>query len=126
MQPKAAQQEKGQGSADQRKHAETRPADEMKFEVAQRGSAIKDAHKTPADRMTHPDSPQGAKTGGYGKRDDRENPKTGLGQDGQSQSHELPGQGTRVGNDEVKDASKTTNARAMSQNGARISDFESR
>lgn len=110
----AAQQEKGQGTADQRVRREDRPADEMKYEVSQRGG-IKDAHgdhatdgHPEADRMTRPDAPAGKKqTSGYGNREDRENPAAAPQESGQKQSHELPGNGTRVGNDETNKPTQT-------------------
>ena len=60
------------------------------------------------------------KTSGYGNREDRENPEKGLQQSGTRQAHDLPGEGTRVGDDERRQG------RADSQNAARIADCEDR
>jgi hypothetical protein len=105
--------------SENRKDVRDRPADEMQFEVAQRTAARTDAHENKGEH-TRASAPSESQTSGYGNREDRENPGKGLAQSGTRQSHELPGEGTRVGDDERK------NARAMSQNAARISDFEDR
>lgn len=117
------------GRSERRVDASTRPGEELAHEVAGRGSAT-DAHQGNVQGRK-PDAPAEEQLSGYGNREDRENPGLGLQQSGENQSHELPGQGTRVGNDEKKDtrATKTrdpVDSRAMSQNGARISDFEER
>jgi hypothetical protein len=101
------------GTADQRINAENRSPDEMKYEVAQRGSQT-DAHGNGARESKPETGTQKKQTSGYGNREDRENPAAGLQQSGEKQSHELPGEGTRVGDGESK---KT---QAMSQNGAAI------
>jgi hypothetical protein len=107
------------GTADQRINPENRSPDEMKYEVAQRGSAT-DAHAN-ASRETKPEAgAQKKQTSGYGNREDRENPAAGLKQSGEKQSHELPGEGTRVGDGESK------KIHADSQNGAAIRPFADR
>jgi len=53
-------------------------------------------------------------------REDRENPDKDLKQSGTRQSRDLPGEGTRIAEDERRDR------RSMSQNAARIADFEDR
>lgn len=103
------------GTAEQRIHRSDRPSGELADEVAQRGGES-DAHATQSDKKSPP-APGKKQTSGYGNREDRENPAMGLPQSGERQSHDLPGEGIRVGSDEH---------RAMSQNGARISDFEER
>lgn len=103
-----------QGSADRRIRAEDRSPDEMEHEVAQRAARAEPGEEP---RSGKPNAP--AKELTSGKREDRENPAMGLQQSGERQSHELPGEGTRVGDGEVK-------TRANSQNGAAIRDFEDR
>ena len=85
---------------------------EMRHEVAQRSGR---AEQTSSDvEGEHPAAPAQNQTSGYGNREDRENPGKGLQQQqsGERQSQQLPG--------------KDSEGRAMSQNGARISDFEER
>jgi hypothetical protein len=107
-----------------------RPLDEMTHEVAQRGAAT-DAQEN-RTASSNPAAPRTTEqTSGYGNREDRENPGMGLGaqQSGERQSHELVGEGTRVGKDEprkVKGATAPRESPASSQNAARIADFEDR
>ena len=110
-----------------------RPLDELEHEVAQRGART-DAHQT-ANASSKPAAPpQPSQTSGFGNREDRENPGAGLAaqQSGEQQSHELVGEGTRVGKDEPRKVQGPTapksdrDSRASSQNAARIADFEDR
>lgn len=108
-----------------------RPLDELTYEVAQRGKTT-DAHQSKNASSRPAATPGTEKTSGYGEREDRENPGMGLGaqQSGEQQSHELPGEGTRVGKDEPRKVKGPTaprdESRASSQNAARIADFEDR
>lgn len=118
------------GRSERRIDPSTRPEQEMKHEVAQRGGAT-DAHDNRSASSTPAAPPMGEQTSGYGNREDRENPGMGLGaqQSGENQSHELVGEGTRVGKDEprkVRGPTASRDSRASSQNAARISDFEDR
>lgn len=111
-----------------------RPLDELTHEVAQRGKTT-DAHQSKNASSRPAAAPQTNQTSGYGQREDRENPGAGLGaqQSGEQQSHELVGEGTRVGEDEPRTVKGPTvtredarDSRASSQNAARIADFEDR
>lgn len=106
------------GQSERRIHASSRPSQEMEHEVAQRGGRT-DAHPTaePPSESRSGDAPASPQTSGYGQREDRENPAAGAmaGQSGEGQSQERRGEGYEPAKQ---------GGRAMSQNGARISDFE--
>lgn len=100
--------------SENRKNIADRNPEERKHEVAQRGGTAEQTAAQPAPAGEHPKAPAQNQTSGYGNREDRENPGKGLQQQqsGEVQSQQMPG--------------KQPEGRAMSQNGARISDFAER